>query len=226
MAIYGAMPILHRNNEASQLLRRFNDWSATATHHSPLEDMQGIGAGVVVTALGLALYQAAGLVTAGTAGLALILSYASGWDAGLLFWLVNLPFYGLAILRMGWIFTLKTFAAVTALSALLSVQADWLAVAEIAPGYAAVAGGIAVGFGLLGLFRHRASLGGVGILALFLQDRLGWRPGLVQLALDLVILASGFLVLPWGAMLWSILGAVVLNLFLTVNHRLDRYIAR
>ncbi|RED13206.1 YitT family protein [Pontivivens insulae] len=220
------MPILHRNNESAQLRRRFEDWKATATHHSPLEDAQGIGAGVVITALGLALYQGAGLVTAGMAGLALIISYASAWDAGIVFWLLNLPFYGLAILRMGWAFTLKTFAAITLLSVLLSFQADWLAVADIAPAYAAIAGGIAVGFGLLGLFRHRASLGGVGILALFLQDRLGWRPGLVQLVLDLMILSSGLLVLPWGAMLWSIIGAVVLNLFLTVNHRLDRYIAR
>ncbi|WP_316013017.1 YitT family protein [Roseobacter sp. HKCCA0434] len=220
------MSILHRNNEAGQLARRFAQWEGTSTVHSALDDVQGIGAGVIATGLGLALYQAAGLVTSGMAGLALILSYMTGLDAGLLFWVLNLPFYALAILRMGRAFTFKTFAAISALSALMSVQGAWLGLDAVAPGYAAVAGGVLIGFGLLGLFRHRASLGGVGILALYLQDRLGWRPGLTQLVFDLGILALGLAVLPLGAMLWSLLGAVVLNLFLTVNHRLDRYIAR
>ena len=218
--------MLHRNNEAGQLARRYAHWEGTTTVHSWLEDIQGIGAGVVVTALGLALYQTAGLVTSGMAGLALVLSYATGWDTGILFWLLNLPFYLLAILRMGWAFTIKTFGAITGLSVLVSLQGRWVTMVDLHPGYAAVAGGVLVGFGLLGLFRHRASLGGIGILALYLQDRMGWRPGLTQLVLDLGIFAVGMFVLPWGAMAWSLLGALVLNLFLTVNHRLDRYIAR
>ncbi|QPH53995.1 YitT family protein [Pontivivens ytuae] len=220
------MSLLHRNNEAGQLARRHAQWEGSATEHTALEDGQGIAAGVIVTALGLALYQAAGLVTSGMAGLALVLSYLTNWDAGLLFWLLNTPFYVLAILRMGWSFTLKTFAAITALSALISLQGEWLSLGGIAPAYAAITGGVLIGFGLLGLFRHRASLGGVGILALYLQDRMGWKPGLVQLVIDLAIFALGLAVLPLDAMGWSLLGAVVLNLFLTVNHRLDRYIAR
>lgn len=220
------MSILHRNNEAGQLARRHAHWEGTATVHSALEDAQGISAGVIVSALGLAFYQAAGLVTSGMAGLALVLSYMTGWDPGVLFWCLNLPFYILAILRMGWPFTIKTFAAITGLSVLVSVQGQWIGLASLNPAYAAVGGGVLIGFGLLGLFRHRASLGGVGILALYLQDRLGWRPGLTQLAFDLGIFALGLFVLPWSALGWSLLGALVLNLFLTVNHRLDRYIAR
>ena len=220
------MSMLHRNNEAGLLARRHAHWEGTSTVHSVLEDAQGIGAGVVVTALGLALYQGAGLVTSGMAGLALVLSYATGWDAGILFWGLNLPFYVLAILRMGAAFTIKTFAAITALSVLVSVQGQWFNLTDLHPGYAAVSGGVLVGFGLLGLFRHRASLGGIGILALYFQDRMGWRPGITQLVFDLGIFTIGLLVLPWGAMAWSLLGALVLNLFLTINHRLDRYIAR
>jgi len=49
--------------------------------------------------------------------------------------------------------------------------------AELNLVYAAVFGGFAMGVGLLILFRHRASLGGVNILALFLQERFGLRAG-------------------------------------------------
>ena len=71
----------------------------------------------------------------------------------------------------------------------------------------------------------RASLGGLGILAVYLQDRFGWRAGLVQLAFDMVVLAAAFAVAAPFIVLCSVIGAVVLNLFLTINHRSDRYVA-
>ena len=85
--------------------------------------------------------------------------------------------------------------------------------------------GLAQGAGLPALFRHRASLGGVGIVALYLQDRTGFRAGWTQLGVDLVVLGLALLTLPWGAVAYSLLGAVVLNLVIAVNHRRDRYIA-
>ncbi|MBB3233032.1 YitT family protein [Halomonas stenophila] len=38
-------------------------------------------------------------------------------------------------------------------------------------------GGSLIGLGMRVLFRHRTSLGGINILALFLQQRHGWRAG-------------------------------------------------
>lgn len=200
-------------------------WASTARHHTPLEDAQGLLTGIVMTALGLAVLSHLGLLTGGMAGLALIINYATGWSFGLVFFLCNLPFYILAIGRMGRAFTIKTFIAV----ALLSLVADWqpelFSLGEVNPVYGAVLGGLLVGFGLLATFRHRASLGGVSILAFYLQDRFGWRAGLVQLAIDLSILAASPLVLDGPAIALSVLGAVILNLFLAVNHRQDRYVA-
>ena len=78
---------------------------------------------------------------------------------------------------------------------------------------------------MLALFRHRASLGGFGILALYLQDRFGWRAGFIQLAFDgMVLLASFFIATPF-VILCSVLGALVMNLVIAINHRNDRYIA-
>ena len=82
-----------------------------------------------------------------------------------------------------------------------------------------------MGAGLLMLFRHRASLGGINVVALFLQERLGWRAGQVQMVLDVLILLAAFGVTdPWRVAL-SVLGAVVLNLALAINHRPGRYMA-
>lgn len=181
--------------------------------------------GIACAALGVAILTHLGFLTGGTAGLSLVVTYATGWNFGLVFFLVNLPFYVLAIGRMGRAFTIKTIIAIACMSALTGVQPEILSFGEIEPLYGAALAGILIGVGLLILFRHRASLGGVGILALFLQDRFGWRAGLVQLAFDLSILALAFTVVEPAAILYSVVGAVVLNLLLAVNHRRDRYVA-
>ena len=80
-----------------------------------------------------------------------------------------------------------------------------------------------MGLGLLMLFRHRASLGGVNILALYLQERFGLRAGAVQMGVDAaIVLASIFVVAPEKVAL-SVLGAVALNMVLAINHRAGRY---
>ena len=82
-----------------------------------------------------------------------------------------------------------------------------------------------MGVGLLMLFRHRASLGGFNILCVYLQERFGWRAGLVQLGLDALILLLSLALVEPRAWLLSLLGTVVLNLTLAVNHRPGRYLA-
>jgi len=200
-------------------------WNTAPTKHSLFEDVQGVFTGTVLAALGVMLLTKAGLVTGGVTGMAFLLHYAFGWSFGLGFFLINLPFYYLAYVRMGRAFTLKTFASVALLSLLTQVQPKLLEIGYINPVWAAVLGGLLIGMGMLALFRHRASLGGIGILALYLQDRFGWRAGLVQLAIDLCILAMAFFVKSPVIVACSVLGALALNFFIAVNHRTDRYIA-
>ena len=205
--------------------RRFGFWNPTPTRHTPLEDAQGIFASSMIAALGLALMGSAGLVASGTAGVAFVLHYLTGYSFGLFYTLVNLPFYLLSLQRLGKAFTVKTFIAVALTSLIAEALPHFLLIESIRPLWTAVLAGILLGFGLLGLYRHRASLGGVGILAVYLQDRFGWRAGLVQLAFDCVVLAAAFAIASPYIVLCSVAGAVVLNLFLTINHRADRYIA-
>ena len=198
--------------------------AADTRRHSAFEDVQALVTGTLFVALGVAMFKHAGLLTGGTAGIAFLIHYASGWSFGLVFFLVNLPFYGLALRQMGLAFTLKSFAAVTLLAVVTEVLPQVLSFARLDPVFAAVMGGFLIGVGLLVLFRHRASLGGLNVLVLWLQATRGWRAGALQLAIDVLILLAAFVVLPFTQALLSLLGAVALNLVVAVNHRPGRYL--
>ncbi|PDT00912.1 membrane protein [Rhizobium chutanense] len=200
-------------------------WNSSATRHTPIEDVQGIFSGSLVAALGLYVLASAGLLTGSTAGVAFLLHYAFGVNFGLAFFLLNLPFFYLSWKRLGMAFTIKTFIAIGLTSVLADVQSRFFSISSIHPAWAALLGGLLLGFGLLALYRHRASLGGVGILGIYLQERFGIRAGLVQLAIDLCVLAAAFFVTTPPVVFYSVLGAIVLNLFVAINHRVDRYIA-
>ena len=196
-----------------------------AQRHSLFDDLQGLLTGTLFVALGLVLLRHTGLLTGGTAGIALVLHYAGGWPFGALFFMLNLPFYLLAWQRLGRRFTAKTFAAVGLLSLLAEWLPQWLQLGAVAPWFAALAGGLLLGAGFIILFRHRASLGGLNVLVLWLQERFGWRAGWVQMAIDCSILLAA---LPWlsaAQLALSIVAAVAMNFALAVNHRPGRYTA-
>ena len=193
--------------------------------HSRTEDAMAILTGVTLVSVGVAFIASAGLLTGGMTGLAFVLHYATGIGFGKLFFVLNLPFYWLALRKLGTGFTLKTFTAVALLSALVGLQSQFLQISQLHPAYAAITGGLIMGIGFLVLFRHRCSLGGVGILALYLQDRFGWRAGKVQMAVDCCIVLAALVTVEPQRVLWSVAGAGALNLVLAMNHRPGRYMA-
>jgi len=199
--------------------------SSQRSRHSALDDIQGIVAGIALVSLGVALFKAAGISTGGVAGVAFLLHYAAGVSFGAAFFVLNLPFYVLAVRRMGLAFTLKTAVAVAALAVAAELVPIAIDVSRIMPIYAAICGGLLIGSGFLVLFRHHASLGGVGILAYFLQARYGWRAGVVQLSFDVAVLAFAATTMDAHKVIHSIVGAVVINFVLAVNHKPGRYIA-
>lgn len=193
--------------------------------HSLIEDAQGVAFGATLAAFGIVILTHLGLVTGQTAGLAVLISYATGWGFGPVFFVVNIPFYAVGLWRMGWRFTTKTFLAVAALSGLTMVMPDWISFAHLNPAFGAILFGLTSGAALLALFRHGASLGGVGIVALILQDRFGIRAGWVQLGFDALLFAVALTLVDLQTVLWSFLGAAIINLTIAINHRRDRYVA-
>lgn len=195
------------------------------TRHRWYEDLQALLAGTLFVALGVVMFGSAGLLTGGTAGIAFLIHYATGTSFSTAFFVINLPFYVFAYQRMGAAFTLKTFLAVALLSVFTYLLPQGLHFDHLSRPLAAVLGGLLCGTGMLMLFRHRASLGGLNVVVLYLQDRLGWRAGKVQMAMDGLIVLAALLVADGERVALSVLGAVVLNLTLTINHRPGRYMA-
>jgi uncharacterized membrane-anchored protein YitT (DUF2179 family) len=198
---------------------------SSVDRHTLFEDAQALLTGTLFIALAVLMFKQVGLLTGGTAGLAFLLHYVTGMGFGELFFLINLPFYWIAWRHMGRDFTLKTFAAVALLSLLTELQPQVLRLEWLHPLYAAVMGGLLMGAGFLMLFRHRASLGGVGIVALVLQQERGWRAGKVQMAVDCAIVLAALFTVEPSRIAYSLVGAVALNLTLAVNHKPGRYIA-
>ncbi|WP_370322844.1 YitT family protein [Oricola sp.] len=201
------------------------DFGSQRSRHSLAEDIFAILVGVALVSFGVFLYQQAGLVLGGLAGVALILNYLTPFEFGAIFFAINLPFYLFGIGSLGWRYILRTFCAVTAMSVITRLLPAGVDISFVHPLVASMMGGAMIGLGLLALFRHGAGLGGVNILVAFLQERFGLRAGYVQLGIDLLILASGAFVVSPGQLAWSVGGAVVFNMILGINHKPGRYMA-
>lgn len=195
-------------------------------HYSQFEDLQGLVVASAQAALGIHLLRAAGLVTGGTAGAALILSYVTGFSFGLVFFAINIPFYAFAYYARGAGFAVKSLVTVTLVSLMAEALKPVLHVDHIHPAVAAALFVVSAGVGLLGLFRHQGSLGGVSIVAVILQDKFGFRAGWTQLIHDLCLFVIASFVLEPSLVLWSLLGALVLNFVIAMNHRRDWYVAQ
>jgi uncharacterized membrane-anchored protein YitT (DUF2179 family) len=199
-------------------------FDAQATRHGIAEDVLGIATGTFAASFGLSLLHASDAVTGGTAGLALLLGYATAWPFPLVFAVVNLPFAFLAIWKKGWDFTIRTAISIALVSGFTIVIDTFFEIGSVQPLFGVLAGNLFAGIGLLILFRHRASLGGVNIIALVVQDATGFRAGWTQMIFDVCIIAAALAVVPWVNVVLSVIGAALLNLVLVLNHRPGRYI--
>ncbi|MEM9248909.1 MAG: YitT family protein [Pseudomonadota bacterium] len=196
-----------------------------AVKHTPLEDVQGLTAGLMLCTVGLTLLSHLGFITGQTAGLALLIAYVTDWSFGWVFFVINVPFYLFSWRQIGPEFTLKSLGCVTLLSVLMEWAPTWMPLGALNPVFGVIAFGTLTGVGLLAIFRHKSSLGGLGVVALFAQDRFGIKAGSVQLAFDAVLFAVALTLFPTSVVLYSLAGAVILNGVISFNHRRDRYIA-
>lgn len=134
-------------------------------------DAQGLAFGIAMTSLSVVLLKSAELVTGQTAGIALLLSYVLPLDFGLLFFLIGIPFLVLAWVRRGVIFAIRTIIAVVGISVVSQFLLSQIQFAHLPVWAAAILGGACSGMGLIAIFRHNASAGGMTILAIILVTR-------------------------------------------------------
>lgn len=186
------------------------------------DDVQGLAFGIIMTSLGVVFLKAAGLVTGQLAGLSVLVSMATPLPFGLVFFCVNLPFYLLAWRRRGAGFTLRTLISVAGISLLSPLLGDLITFHQLPVPLAGVLAGCCCSIGLIALFRHKASAGGIGILGLYLQETRGIPAGWVQMALDLLIFTGALFVIAPDKLVWSLLGALIMNLLIAWNFRLPK----
>ncbi len=180
-------------------------------------DVQGLAFGIVMTSLSVVFLKAAGLVTGQTAGLALLLSYVLPIGFGPLFFLIGIPFLILAWAKRGPVFAIRTIVVVIGISTLSQLLGKIVIFERLDPLVAAVLGGACSGMGLIAIFRHNASAGGMTILGIILEHRTGLKAGWFQLSVDvMVFLASAFVLSP-SQLLYSFLGAVITNMAIVWN---------
>jgi uncharacterized membrane-anchored protein YitT (DUF2179 family) len=196
-----------------------------STRHSAIDDAQGIAFSVTMAGFGLHILTHMGFVTGQTTGLALLLAYGTGLPFPAVYFAVTLPFLAIGWRRLGARFALKTLFITGALSALVALLPNWIELGRIEPALAAVLIGLLFGIAALAAIRHGGSFGGLSVLWIELQDRIGFKAGHAQLISDALIFAAAALILPWDKLIYSFFGAAVFALFLAVNHRRDRYVA-
>jgi uncharacterized membrane-anchored protein YitT (DUF2179 family) len=74
------------------------------------------------------------------------------------------------------------------------------------------------------LFRHKASLGGVNIVSLYLQKYHNVNAGRFQMVVDVGIIICAFFVVDFWSVIYSILAAICMNLLLAINFVKGRYL--
>ena len=193
--------------------------------HSLFDDVQAILLASLFMSFGVALFTQQEFLIGGTAGVAFLGSYASSWSFGQLFFVINIPFYGLALWRLGWFFTLKTFVAVGLVSILSDWIPQWIVIDSSIPLFAAIFGGSMMGAGLLMLFRHKASLGGLNILSLYLSKYHNVNAGRFQMVVDVVIIILAIYIVDIWATIYSVIAAIFMNAVLAINFKKGRYLA-
>ena len=191
--------------------------------HTLLDDVQAIFIGSLLAAFGIAIFSHMNFLIGGTAGVSFLTQYSTSYTFGPIFFVINLPFYVLAFIKLGWDFTLKTFVAVSVVSLLTEIIPVWFEFGDIEPWFAAIFGGFLIGSGLLMLFRHKASLGGLNILSIYVQEYFQISAGKFQMVADTLIILAAFFIVDWKALAFSILAAIALNIILAINHKPGRY---
>ncbi|MDV6332368.1 YitT family protein [Asticcacaulis sp. 201] len=194
--------------------------------HTLIEDIYAFAIGCAFIALGIVMLKSAGLTTGGVAGIALLVSYIAPLPVGLLFILINIPFFLFAWPAMGKRFMIKTVAVNLAIMAGANLAHYAFKFETVHPLFAALFGGTIIGMGILALARHGAGAGGTGVLALYLQKTKNINAGKTQMACDALIMAASILILSPQHLLYSVISAVAMSGVLVGFHKPERYLGR
>jgi uncharacterized membrane-anchored protein YitT (DUF2179 family) len=171
-------------------------------------DLLSMAVGAMLIAAGFNLFLIPHqLLSGGLSGISMMIGYFTGWNIGMLYFLINLP-----VLVWGWIVIGKRFVWLSVVSVVLTTWFMQL-VPHISlnsdPIIGAVFGGALIGMGSGLSLRSGGSTGGLDIIGSILTRRRDFPLGMLLFALNgAVVLALG-LVLGWDVALRSMLSIFI-----------------
>jgi uncharacterized membrane-anchored protein YitT (DUF2179 family) len=165
--------------------------------------------GLFLTALGVTILSQSMLTFGGTAGIATMLSYLTNLSWGGLFFLVNLPFFIISFQQLGKWFTLSSFMSIIGISIIRDSLDLLVPTLQISPFTATIIAGILIGVGVTFVLNNDSSLGGIHILALYLDKTFSINRGYVIFLCDSLIILFAVFMVGWQSALYSIFSIVI-----------------
>ncbi len=172
--------------------------------------------GLFITSLGIKILSLSQLTFGGTAGIASTLTYATDFSWGVWFFIVNLPFFIISLQKLGKWFTVSSLLSITGISVIRDVL-DQLALPIIPNAVlGSVAAGLLIGIGVTLVLNNGSSLGGIHILALYLDERFKINRGLTIVISDLLIVLTAVVIIGW---LYAMISAISIIIASTIIGR-------
>ncbi|MGM0876888.1 MAG: YitT family protein [Bacillota bacterium] len=153
--------------------------------------------GLVITSLGIKILSDSLLTFGGTAGIATIFTYLTNISWGVLFFIVNLPFFFISIQELGKWFTISSLLSITGISLLREWFDLFIPTFDMNIGVAAIIAGLLIGFGVTFVLNNGSSLGGIHILGLYIDKKFGINRGLVLFVCDSFIILFALAMVGW-----------------------------
>ncbi len=147
------------------------------------------------------------MLSGGVAGLTLIINNLTGWPAGTMLLLINIPILILGYKQIGGRFILLTILAVASFSLQLDLLPAQAAVDDLL--LAAVFGGALNGIGLGLVLRAGGSTGGTDIIGVVLNRRYAFSVGEVLLYFNALIVMASALLFNLEAALYTLIAMFV-----------------
>ena len=210
-------------NDLSEAMR--NPFYIALDRHTVTEDAQGFAISITLAGLGLTILTHMGFVTGQTAGIAALIAYGTDLPFSAVYFSLNLPFVVFAYIQFGKAFALKTLLCMGSLSAVSYLMSQTINFGDINPIMASILIGTTLGVGMLSVIRHHGSFAGLSVMALYIQQRFNIQAGWVQLGVDLILFSVALFILEPTIVAYSLIGAIVMNVILAMNHRTGRYLA-
>lgn len=147
------------------------------------------------------------IIDGGIMGIAIMAAYKTHFSLGWCIFCLNLPFIFLALQKMGKLFVVSTFYAVSILSLGVAFIPTLLAHRHVSDQFlACIFGGLILGVGVGLVLRSNSSLDGTEILSIRLSKKWGFSVGEIIMFFNLFIFtAAGFVYNDWRSSMYSMI---------------------